>query len=399
MTSSHLIRQLLGSIALVTLCACAAKKPVLPESPAPEDTQVPTQTSETTPEDRSLNESPTSTDPASNPATPPISKEITTPWPTARQEPSLTVPSKSESVAPVTTSPPTQPDLPELLNIQATGKTGNLQNRELTETSGFVASKDWPGVIYAINDSGNTASLYALSESGIHLGQWPIAGRNRDWEDLASISLGSKNYVVIGDTGDNLNVHKSNTLYFVREPVPDSDSSETLKPHWVVKFIYEDGPRNVEAFAIHNRTVYLISKERVTAAGTQASRLYSLEIPESQPKNTLTARFLTQLPQPRPSLEAKLAASLVGVDLNHPTALDFDANGRSAYLLTYREVRRYDRLKGQSWTEAFQAPGKRIHFHQLGQAEALTLVAGRAVFITSEKRAAPLWAIPVKAHQ
>ncbi len=397
MTSNFWLSLLIGSVAFTTLNGCTTAKPD-PAPLPPVTQQVPDTSLSPEPKEsadvqltQSTPEKTTTSEPL---VVEPAKEKIKVPTETA---PSIPPPNTSKPTAPANN--PIRPALPPVLDIKSIQKTGNLQNSALTEISGFSASKDWPGVIYAINDSGNAAKLYAISESGRDLGEWKIDGRNRDWEDLASITLDGTHYVVIGDTGDNLNVHKTNTLYFIREPVPGSAATQSLKPHMSLSFVYEDGPRNVEAFAVHDKTLYLISKEPIAASGTQPSRLYSLDIPTTQPSNNLTARFLTTLPPVSPSLEAKLAASFVGVDLNHPTALDIDPNGRTAYLLSYRQVLRYQRLPEQSWAQAFQASGKRIHFHQLGQAEALALAPGRAVFITSENPAAPVWAIPVKQYQ
>lgn len=396
MTSNFWLSLVLGFAAIVTLNGCASKKatpavipPLAQQAP---DTQAVNETKDEAANVKFPASSPEKPTPAELPA---VEPEKAPPKPAPAAQPLNTTPSDGPKNPPSVPAP----TLPPVLDIKRAQKTGNLQNSALMEISGFSASKDWPGVIYAINDSGNAATLYAISESGKHLGEWAIDGRNRDWEDLASITLDGKHYVVIGDTGDNLNVHKTNTLYFIREPVPGDAANQPLKPHMSVTFVYEDGPRNVEAFAVHGNTLYLISKEPLAASGTQPSRLYSLEIPTTQPSKNLTARFLTTLPPVSPSLEAKLAASFVGVDLNHPTALDIDPNGRTAYLLSYRQVLRYQRLPEQSWAQAFQTSGKRIHFHQLGQAEALTLAPGRAVFITSENPAAPVWAIPVTQYQ
>jgi hypothetical protein len=286
--------------------------------------------------------------------------------------------------------------LPEPVLIDRAQRTGNLENRGLTEVSGLSASRNSPGVLYAINDSGDSATLYALGETGQHIGQWAITARNRDWEDLETVELNNQNYVLIGDTGDNLRVHRKSTFYLVEEPLPGQLLREPLAPYMTIDFTYEDGPRNVEAFAVLGRTIFMVSKEPLSSIGPVASRLYALEIPASPPVNTLTAKFLTQLPVPRTSLESKLAASFAGVDLNHITAMDMTSSGRSAYLLTYRQILRVDRKSDESWTSAFQRRGERIHTHSLGQAEALAIAPGRAVFITSEKRGAPLWSVPIQ---
>jgi len=293
-------------------------------------------------------------------------------------------------------------DLPAKVTINsrtftAPTKSGFLQHPELTEVSGMISSGTTPGVLYAINDSGNSATLYALSDDGKHQALWQTDTRNRDWEDMAKVTLNGKNYIIIGDTGDNLKIHSQSTLHLFEEPSLTRPLKDSLSPDLSIRFTYEDGPRNVEAFAVTGNTVYLISKEPVTAKGAQASRLYTLSLAEQPSAEERVARFTAELPTRRPTLEARLAASLAGVDLNHPTALDFDAAGKNAYVLTYRDVFRYTRRQGQTWPEAFAQSGTRIHAHQLEQAEALAVDSGRAVFFTSEHASAPVWALPVNA--
>jgi hypothetical protein len=287
-------------------------------------------------------------------------------------------------------------DLPKPLIVDKITQTGNLENPQLTEVSGMVASRNSPGVLYAINDSGDSATLYALGEKGQHVAQWSIKARNKDWEDLDSIELNNQNYILIGDTGDNLRINRKGTFYLIAEPLPARLPDESLIPYMTIDFVYEDGPRNVEAFAVHGKTVFLISKEPLSSDGATASRLYALEMPPAPPSNTLTAKFLTELPKPRASFESKLAASFVGVDLDHVTAMDITASGRSAYLLTYRQIQRIDRASDESWSTAFQRYSKRIHTHNLGQAEALAIAPGRSVFVTAERRGAPLLSIPIQ---
>jgi hypothetical protein len=286
--------------------------------------------------------------------------------------------------------------LPKPLIVDKITRTGNLENPRLSEVSGMVASRNSPGVLYAINDSGDSATLYAFSEKGQHIAQWLIKARNKDWEDLDSIELNNQNYILIGDTGDNLKINRKGTFYLIAEPLPARLPDESLAPYMTIDFVYEDGPRNVEAFAVHGTTIYLISKEPLSSRGATASRLYALEIPLVQPSNTLTAKFITELPKPRASFESKLAASFVGVDLDHVTAMDMTASGRSAYLLTYRQIQRIDRASDESWSTAFQRRGKPIHTHNLGQAEALAIAPGRSVFVTAERKGAPLLSIPIQ---
>lgn len=285
---------------------------------------------------------------------------------------------------------------PSPLLIEDDGQTGQVENPALDEISGLTVSRKMPGVLFALNDSGNPAELYAMSETGADLGHWRINATNRDWEDMASVRLQGRDYLVIGDTGDNLQRRREGKLYLIEEPSLETPASTVLEPQRTLRFAYEDGPRNVEAFAINEGIVYLVTKEPVTASGPQASRLYTLPLPEQATDGLLTARFVGELPMQPVGLEARLAAAVVGVDLNHPTAMDFDATSNTAYLLTYRHVLRVSRRDGQSWSEALTTSSERIHSHSLRQAEALAVSAGQSLWLTSEHAAAPIWALPIR---
>ena len=334
----------------------------------------------------------------------------------------------SENAASTTNDIAPNPSATPRLNLSAPQRTGFLENDRLAEVSALAVAQKTPGVLFALNDSGNKPVLFAFNEQGSHLAQWSINERNRDWEDMTTATINGIPYLIIGDTGDNLKIHAQSALHFIEEPdLPahaNQQQSRSLTPEFSIHFTYEDGPRNVEAFAVHDSVIYLISKEPVSAAGTIASRLYELPLitgpsagagagagagasvgpansngasaSSAATKNPVVARFIGTLGKPRRSFESRLAASLTGVDLNHPTALDFDPSSNTAYLLSYRHVQRIQRAANQSWAEAFSAPAQRIHSHGLKQAEALAVSPGRAVWLTSERRPAPLIGIPIQ---
>lgn len=292
------------------------------------------------------------------------------------------------------------------LSVNRAASTGRLENPQITELSGLAASLNTPGVLFAINDSGRKPTLFAMSETGAHLYQWPVFAKNRDWEDMTSLRINGQAYLVLADTGDNLQRRKTSTLHFLAEPSLAAqerargalaESTAALTPVMSIDFVYEDGARNVEAVAAYQNSLFLISKEAVTEQGPAASRVYELPLPSSQPDKPLRARLIATVPITTPSLEARLAASLAGVDLNHPTALDIDASGRVAWLLTYRNVLKITREAHQSWADAFAQPGQQVLSHKLAQAEALAIASGRAVFFGSEGQFSPVWALPIKA--
>ncbi len=312
--------------------------------------------------------------------------------------PSATAPQALDKVESTNLNQPVpDADWPQALSIKHKGKTGSLDNSELSEISGLSASNSYPGVLYAINDSGNSPTLYALDETGQLRHQWTVNAKNRDWEDLAQIQLNGANYLAIGDTGDNLRTQQQSTLYLLAEPTIPS-TIDTLEPTFTVTFNFDDGPRNVEAIAAYGNSFYLLSKEPVSALGRTPNGVYRLDIPEDLSAistSVLTARRVGTMPLRSLGLEARLAAAVAGVDLSHPTAMAFDASSETAYILTYREVLSVRKQSNQSWANAFSLPAKRVTQHALAQAEALSVSPGRAIWFTSEKVGAPLWAIPL----
>ena len=273
---------------------------------------------------------------------------------------------------------------------------GTVEDSRLTEISGLAHSIAHRDVLYAVNDSGNAPVLYALDGKGKSLASWPLDVANRDWEEMTTLSVANRHFLVIGDTGDNLQAHKVSFLHFLGEPqVPGA--SQILQPDFTVRFRYEDGPRNVEAFAADGNTLYMLSKEPVTSAGTSPSGIYQLTLPDINnldPEQVLIARRVGNMPTARRSVIARLAVALAGVDLSHPTAMVFSRNNTDAYILTYEDILHVKRKPGQSWAVALTQPARRLFTHNLKQAEAMALSSSETLWLTSEGTDSPLWSVP-----
>ncbi len=110
---------------------------------------------------------------------------------------------------------------------------GTVAHSLLKEVSGIVASRDNPGVIWAHNDSGGLARLWALNTQGIHLGTYNLTGATaRDWEDMAigPGPIAGRTYLYVADTGNNDDLTDfAFTIYRVPEPTvsPDQDPVDT----------------------------------------------------------------------------------------------------------------------------------------------------------------------------
>jgi hypothetical protein len=142
---------------------------------------------------------------------------------------------------------------------------GTIATAELRETSGIVASRAHRGVLWAHNDSGDAAAVHAVGTDGSDLGRFRLTNALAiDWEDM---SLGpgpvpDRDYLYIGDIGDNLLLRSRLPIYRVPEPVPDRTGG-SLEDVEVLTVTYgELGPFNAEAMAIDpfGRDLYIITK-------------------------------------------------------------------------------------------------------------------------------------------
>lgn len=267
---------------------------------------------------------------------------------------------------------------------------GDIENPAVDESSGLAASRQNPGILWTINDSGNPAVVHALGENGEDRGELTIDGAgNRDWEDLAIFRRKGTDFLLIADVGDNAGKHPYCSLYVVREPPvgPDGLPPEAEVPvAWRIRFRYEDGPRDCEAVAVdpQGETIILLTKRETPPA------LYTLPLaPTSRVRVARRVRTVTTIPPPTAGdLRRDPVYGRYG---SQPTGMDISPDGRHAVVLTYRTAYRFDRSPGETWAEAFGRPPGRIAIPLLAQAEGICFGEdGRTVFITSEKRPAPL---------
>ncbi len=128
---------------------------------------------------------------------------------------------------------------------------------ELPEASGVAVSRRSPGVLWAINDSGQPL-LFALDPSGAVKGKVRVAGAAvDDWEDLAVGSCPGGSCIYVADIGDN-NARRSHvTIYRVPEPSPDDAATAVAD---VFRATYPDGPQDAEAFFVTDAGLFIVTK-------------------------------------------------------------------------------------------------------------------------------------------
>jgi len=262
---------------------------------------------------------------------------------------------------------------------------GKLRDKALNEASGIQALPD--GVFVLHNDDGE--KLFLADSTGNDLGTVKVEGAtNRDWEDLARVPGPEGDLLVIADTGDNNRVHKHASLYFLRLPTRADASGEIPVAHRL-RLTYPDGPHDVESVAYDpvSDSLLLMSKR------DKPPRLYSIPRDLALWKEELVAEYLGEVPGFRPPDRSDLLQHpLRGMWVSQPTGMDIRRDGTLAAVLTYRSLYLFRREAGESWADAFQQPPIEVLGPPGTHDEAVGFsLDGRSVYVTTERRPAPLY--------
>lgn len=204
-------------------------------------------------------------------------------------------------------------------------RAGSIRVHRLHELSGMAVSNVFPGVLWGINDSGNSPELFAMDGRGNPVNPFsikPARGRNRDWEDLAS---DGKGHLFIADTGNNRNCRRDLGLIIVDEKGIDRESQIAPSRYIPLDFPGQKEfppPRkernyDCEALCYIRGTLCFFTKNR----GNKMTDLYTLE-----EENAFSGPLIYR--------ESFPVSGLV-------TGADFHPSGYLA-LLTYRELWIFD---------------------------------------------------------
>jgi hypothetical protein len=146
---------------------------------------------------------------------------------------------------------------------------GLVENGELTEASGLVASRANPGVLWSHNDGGSGAGVFGLGEDGGDLGFHPLSDVGAvDVEDMAIAAGVDGDDLFLADIGDNGLDRRS--IRINRFPEPDPAQPGPITGVDVLEFAYPDGPHNAETALIDVATnhVVIVTKEQELDDGT-----------------------------------------------------------------------------------------------------------------------------------
>lgn len=275
----------------------------------------------------------------------------------------------------------------------------NVTHGPVSEMSGLVASRRFPGVFWTHNDSGDSARIFAIDANGtvlmppflagaFRIGPdggtdskplWPglrIDGAtNYDWEDIAT----DGEHLYIADMGNNGNARRDLAVYQVVEPNPKAvESAHILKR---IPVAYPDqkafpDPENwqfdCEAVFHFRGRLHFLSKHRapgkigVPQTGT---KLYRLDTDRTDRVNVLTK--LDSLPD----LEGWV------------TGADVSPDGKFLAVLCHAPVASVWIFElPRSGTRLLQGPVRRLKLPGAGQVEAIAFDGDSTLLVTNEQR-------------
>ena len=255
---------------------------------------------------------------------------------------------------------------------------GDIQDQELNESSGLASSNLSDDVLWSLNDSGDSARIFALSTAGVALGQWQINIPDpTDWEAMDSFVINDQAYLLLADVGDNLSWRPFVSVVIVAEPELGSDTGKILEPIWQKKFRYPNGPRDCEAVAVDtNRGEILFLSKR-----NLPNELYRIPLEQIKTADDtmLIAEKITDIYSiPRLGRGEEDSFGSAAPYMGMPTGMSISAN----YLLvtTLQDAYLLDR-------EDLSQPASAIHLPYIGQREAIafTRSASNSAYVSRER--------------
>jgi len=251
---------------------------------------------------------------------------------------------------------------------------------ELSELSGLFIAKE--NLIFAHNDSGDTSRFFAIDAKGNLLSTLYFKGDASkkhfdviDCEDMAGGPgpVKNKNYIYLGDIGDNSNNRPYVTAYRFAEPGKLSTKMQVEGEKVHLK--YPNGPQDAETLMIDpvSKELIIISKRQDTVAIYSASIFF-------KNGDTVTMKKEGSLFLPGKGLAKYVVAG------------DISRDGRQILLKTYLNVYYWVREGKESIAQALKRKPTRLPYTLEPQGESIGFTPdGKAYYCISEGKNAVIY--------
>jgi len=198
---------------------------------------------------------------------------------------------------------------------------GTIQDPRITESSGVVASRRFPGVFWTHNDGGKPTSysLFAMDRTGKSIGTFHLTGLVlHDWEDIA---IDGERHLYVGDIGNNDARRFSIAVHEIDEPDPaTSGTFVQVKRSWKLQF--PKMPFDCESLFVWNGFGYVVSK----VFNDERAEVYRFPLKESAAPITLEKVAQLKIESPVTAADISADGKQVGL-LAKSGAYVFRVNG------------------------------------------------------------------------
>jgi len=237
----------------------------------------------------------------------------------------------------------------------------------IDESSGLGASRAYAGTYYTHNDSGDTARFFRFNKKGEVTGVFRLDGvKAIDWEDMEVAQVKGKNFVYLGDMGDNARMRNEVFVHRVSEPL-SSAGNELLKPE-TYTFKYPDRKNDCEALLVNPKdgSIWFVTKAR-----DQKTSVYVCREPKAGATQTLE------------KVTDDLKIGTGGLGGNLVTAGSVSADGMMVVLKTYAGGYIYRATDGfDSWVNGAAKP---VQFPLEKQGESVCFSADGAYLLSNSE--------------
>ncbi len=262
-----------------------------------------------------------------------------------------------------------------LLCSDCTGQTV-IDITELTESSGLAFSTRSDDILFSHNDSGDSARLFAFDRNGKSLYELHVEkAKSKDWEDMCAFEHDGKNWLAVGDIGDNDFRQDYVSIYVFKEPKEkEGDRKRKAEIEYELKVEYPSSPVNSEALAYDpiRHSFLLLSKETLNCV------FYEVPIPVDAKGDI--------------RVKAKQVAKYV---IPMVTGAAISRDGQRLAICTYGPACVIDRNTSQPekpWSiKASELSAKYFEVPPRKQGEAICFSPeGKSLWLTSEHKPTPL---------
>ncbi len=258
-----------------------------------------------------------------------------------------------------------------------------VDDDKVNQVSGIVASRRYPGLLWAEEDAGSDPELIALDSDGTKLNRVTVTGaENTDWEDITlgpcpTNTADACGCLYLGDFGSNDGERTEGVVWVVPEPSPLDDQTVAAT---ALRFSWPDGPHDAEALFVHPVTgvITVITKET-----TGPARLYRF------PGTALTPSSDTVELLPVGTLDLGLAGSTGG----RVTGGAISPLGDRLVIRTSADALLYP-LGAADVGTALQGDAERVTVHESTTGEAITFSPdGERLLLVDEGPSPTVWQV------